>query len=76
MHWITSESNKEGHHLSKHTAEDIYNKLYQLPQSLNKGHSNEDSKECNHRRYQEIERRGKPMESSTNKTYHINYPPL
>ena len=76
IHWITSESNKERHHLPEDTAKDINNKLDKLPQGLNKGNGNEYSEECNHRRNQEIKRRGEPMERSTNKTYHINYPPL
>ena len=48
IHWITSESNKERHHLSENTAKDIDNKLDKLPKGLNKGHSNEDCKERNH----------------------------
>ena len=54
IHWITSESNKERHHLSEDTAKDIDNKLNKLPQGFDKGHSNENCKEGNHRRNQEI----------------------
>ena len=54
IHWITSESNKERHHLSEDTAKDIDNKLDKLPQGLNKGNGNEDCKKRNHSRNQEI----------------------
>ena len=64
------------HPISQVTLEIPAGKLDKLPKGLDKGNGNEDCKKRNHSRNQEIKRRGKPMERSTNKTYHINYPPL
>lgn len=64
-------SDKERHHLSQHTAQNLNDELYQLIHGDDNGHRNEDEKEGENSRGQQEQRRRQPLEGSENKVYHL-----